>query len=114
MEGEGIAREGGATREQRWVQRTSGRPYRAASERAMVFALPEDDGSARGRARSFDSILSRALGESLRAMDREHSGLVHQPSDLVGPSYSRLVPETQERGRETGERRDVVREGAAL
>ena len=41
-----------------------------------------------------------ALGESLRAMAREHSGLVHQPPDLVGASDTGVVPKS-ETGTET-------------
>ena len=33
-------------------------------------------------------FLSRALGEGLRSLDGEHSGLVHQPAALVGASHS--------------------------
>ena len=57
---------------------------------------PKTEGSARGRARSFDPLLSRALGKGLRAMAGEHSGLVHQPPDLVGPSHSGLVSKKSE------------------
>ncbi len=35
----------------------------------------------------------RALGKGLRAMARKHSGLVHQPANLVGTSNTGLVPE---------------------
>ena len=59
----------------------------------MVPALSENKRSAGCRARSSDPLLSSALGKSLRAMAGEHSGLVHQPPDLVGPSDTGLVPE---------------------
>src|SRR5689334_18699317 len=50
----------------------------------MVFAISQDEGSARRGARSPDSLLPASLGESLRAMAGKHSRLVHQPADLVG------------------------------
>ena len=91
LRGEGIACESRAVREQRRLQRTQRRADRAAPERAMVSALSEDEGSARGRARSSHPFLSGALGKSLRAMAGEHSGLVHQPAGLVGTPHSGLV-----------------------
>ena len=84
-----------AARKQRRLQRAQRCADRAAPERAMVFALSENEGSARGGARSSDPFLSRALGKGLRAMAREHSGLVHQPPGLVGPSDSGVVSETE-------------------
>ena len=36
-----------------------------------------------------------ALGEGLRAVAGEHSGLVHQPAGLVGPPHSGLVSEAR-------------------
>src|SRR5436309_16133074 len=59
----------------------------------MVSAVSEDGRSARGRARTLDSVQSGALGKSLRAMAGEHSGLVHQPAGVVGASHTGLVPE---------------------
>src|SRR5206468_2568777 len=50
----------------------------------MVFALPENAGSARRRARPSHPLLPSALGKSLRAMAGEHSGLVHQSPGMVG------------------------------
>ena len=87
----------GAARKQRWIQRAQRSADRAAPERAMVFALSENEGSARRGARPSDSVLSPALGKGLRAMAGEHSGLVHQPPDLVGPSDSGVVskPESE-------------------
>ena len=38
-----------------------------------------------------------ALGESLRAMAGEHSGLVHQPPGLVGPSHPGVVSQSEAR-----------------
>src|SRR5205085_8402235 len=64
---------------------------RAATERAMVFALSKNKRSARGRKKTSHPFLSPALGKSLRAMAREHSGLVHQPAGLVGASHSGVV-----------------------
>ena len=40
-----------------------------------------------------DSVSPRALGNGLPALAGEHSGLVHQPPALVGPSHSGLVSE---------------------
>src|SRR5690242_19316699 len=71
----------------------------------MVFALPENEGSARGGARSFDPLLPRALGKSLRPMAGEHSGLVHQPPGLVGTPNPGLVPASGKRKPETGKQR---------
>src|SRR5438045_1999473 len=64
----------------------------------MVFALPENEGSARRGARPSHPLLSRALGESLRPMAGKHSGLVHQPPGLVGASHTSMVPETEVTG----------------
>ena len=61
----------------------------------MVLALSENERSARRGARSSYSFLSPALGKSLRAMAREHSGLVHQPPGLVGASDTGLVSEAE-------------------
>src|ERR1017187_2231166 len=63
----------------------------------MVFALSENGGSARGGARSSHPVLSGALGKSLRAMAREHPGLVYQPPGLVGASHPGVVPESRDR-----------------
>src|SRR5207237_5774103 len=63
----------------------------------MVFALSEDERSARGRRRASHSLLPEALGESLRAMAREHSGLVHQPTSLVGTSNPGVVSKIENR-----------------
>src|SRR3954452_10868709 len=65
----------------------------------MVFALPENEGSARCGARASDSVLSPALGKGLRAMAGKHSGLVHQPPDLVGAPDTGMVPQAEVRGR---------------
>ena len=105
--GAGIAREDGAARKQRRLQRAQRSSDRAAAERAMVSALSENEGSARRGARSSDSFLSRALGKGLRAMAREHSGLVHQPAGLVGPSHSGVVPETGDRRARRPESEDI-------
>src|SRR5438132_1203730 len=70
----------------------------------MVSALSKDGGGARGSARSSDSFLSRALGKSLRTMAGKHSGLVYQPSDLVGTSDTGLVPKTEIRGQPPAQR----------
>src|SRR5438309_1700702 len=59
----------------------------------MVFALSEDERSARGRKKASHSLLPEALGESLCAMAREYSGLVHQPPGLVGTSHTSVVPQ---------------------
>src|ERR1051326_1908564 len=59
----------------------------------MVFALSENEGSARRRSRTSDPFLSPALGKSLRPMAREYSGLVHQAPGVVGTSHARLVCE---------------------
>src|SRR5713101_6425981 len=59
----------------------------------MVFALPENEGSARRRAQPSRPLLSCALGKSLRAMAGEHSGLVHQPPGVVGTPDTGVVPE---------------------
>ncbi len=82
------ARERRAVRKQRRLQRAQRSSDRAALERAMVPALSENRGSACRGARSSHPLLSRALGKGLRAMAGEHSGLVHQPAGLVGPSHS--------------------------
>ena len=50
-------------REQRRLQRSQRRADRAAPERAMVSALSEDEGSARGGARTSDPFLSRSIGK---------------------------------------------------
>src|ERR1700720_4003599 len=63
----------------------------------MVSALSKDEGSARCRAGSSDSFLSRALGKGLRTMAREHSGLVDQPPGLVGTSDTGLVSKSEVR-----------------
>src|SRR5438045_1947066 len=70
----------------------------------MVPALSEDERSARGGARSSGPLFSPALGKGLRAMAREHPGLVHQPPDLVGAPDTGVVPES-----EVGGRRSEVR-----
>src|SRR5205823_8802459 len=61
-------------------------------ERAMVSALSKNKRGARCRARPFDPFFPAALGEGLCSMAGEHSGLVHQPADLVGPPDPGLVP----------------------
>src|SRR2546423_11976375 len=78
----------------------------------MVSALSKDEGSARGRARTLDSVLSGALGKSLRAMAGEHSGLVHQPASLVGASNTGVVSAAEVRGQRS-EGRDLRRHRAA-
>src|SRR5712692_6937165 len=75
----------------------------------MVPALSENKRSARGRKKTSHPLLSRALGKSLRAMAREHSGLVHQPPGLVGTSDSGLVFETGNRKAESGEQKYLCR-----
>ena len=95
---QGLLGEGGAVREHGGLQRTRGRADRAALKRAMVSALSENRGSARRGARASHPLFSRALGEGLRAVAGEHSGLVHQPAGLVGPSDSGLVPGRLRRG----------------
>src|SRR5690625_6418990 len=57
----------------------------------MVFKISCRGGGEAGGARSADSVSSGALGESLSALARQHPGLVHQPSALVGASDSGLV-----------------------
>src|SRR6185503_4881889 len=59
----------------------------------MVPALPENKRSAGSRPRSPHSFLSSALGKSLRAVAREHSRLVHQPTGLVGTPDTGVVPQ---------------------
>src|SRR3954463_9271708 len=75
----------------------------------MVFALPENAGGARRGARSPDPVLSPALGESLCAMAGEHSGLVHQPPDLVGTSHTGVVPEIPSSKSQIPKRREHLR-----
>src|SRR5438874_13259419 len=65
----------------------------------MVSAVSEDERSACRRARTLDSVLSGALGKSLRAMAGEHSGLVHQPAGVVGAPHTGMVCEREVRGR---------------
>ena len=48
-----------------------------------------------------------ALGKSLRAMAGEHSGLVHQPPDLVGPSDTGVVSKDRNRGTRKPESEDI-------
>src|ERR1051326_6668923 len=67
----------------------------------MVFALSKNQRSARGREATSDSFLAEALGESLRAVDQEYSGLVHQPAGLVGPSHSGVVSEAEVRSQKS-------------
>src|SRR5438045_990085 len=57
----------------------------------MVSEISENEGGARGGQEASHPFLSPALGKSLRAMAREHSGLVHQPAGLVGASHSGVV-----------------------
>src|SRR5205823_13190422 len=95
--GKGIALENRALRKQRRVQRSQRSPDRAATERAMVPALSENERSTRGRKKASHLFLSQALGKSLRAMAREHSGLVHQPAGLVGTPDTGLVPKIENR-----------------
>src|SRR5205807_2392264 len=67
--------------------------------RAMVFEISENQRNAGGGEATPDPLLSAALGKSLRAVDQEHSGLVHQPAGLVGTSDSGMVPpESEVRG----------------
>src|SRR5882762_1473756 len=110
--GKGTARQSGALRKQRGVQRSQRCPDRAAPKRAMVFEISENERSALGGEDTPNSHLPEALGESLRAVDQEHSGLVHQPPGLVGASHSGVVPESEDRGQRT-EVRDLCRLGAA-
>src|SRR5439155_20771637 len=72
----------------------------------MVFALSENEGGARRGARSSYPLLSDALGKSLRPMAGKHSGLVHQPPGLVGPSNTGRVPKSEVRSRRQEVRRN--------
>src|SRR5438128_7065882 len=79
----------------------------------MVFALSEDERSARGRKKTSHPLLSQTLGKSLRAMARQHSGLVHQPTSLVGTSNTGVVPPESEVRGQRSEVRNLCRCEAA-
>src|SRR2546423_3384133 len=64
----------------------------------MVFKISQNQRSARDGETTPHSLLSEALGKSLRAVDQKHSGLVHQPPGLVGPPNSGVVPSESEVG----------------
>ena len=69
-----------------------------------VTAISEDRRSIKRGARPSDPVLSSALGEGLRPMAGEYSGLVHQPAGLVGTSHTGMVCEEEGRGRRTEDR----------
>ena len=99
------AREGGRLREQGGLQRTQPGHSRRAAPLQAVVPLHEAHGRHRpaARARRQAQVLSHEVRHDLSQLAREHPGLVHQPSALVGTQDSRLLhrgpsPDLPQRG----------------
>ena len=78
----------------------AGVPIEPRLSEQWFLKYPRVAGSARGgRTGESDSFSPGALGSGLPTLAGEHSGLVHQPPALVGPSHSGLVSEARTRNR---------------